>query len=198
METDKYKTISAKSEGIYKEKGSKFLAFAYPVSNLEQIKAILEQINKDYFDARHRCYAYRLGPETYRLNDDGEPSGTAGKPIYGQLLSNELTNILVVVVRYFGGILLGTSGLIVAYKSATLDAINNAEIIEKFYEKTLKISFEYLQMNDIMKILKDSDAKIISQNFELSCQIIFTIRTTQALSISEKLSKFGTLEEILS
>ncbi|OFX54518.1 MAG: YigZ family protein, partial [Bacteroidetes bacterium GWA2_30_7] len=150
---DTYLTIESQSEGLFKDKGSKFIAFAIPVCNEDEIKQHLESIRKKYYDARHHCYAYRLGLEgnIYRTNDDGEPSNTAGKPIYGQILSNELTNVLIIVVRYFGGILLGTGGLINAYKSASANAIANAKIIKKTEDTLLKIIFDYTITNDVMK-----------------------------------------------
>ena len=168
-----YKTINYSSEGIYKEKGSKFLSFAIPVTNIDEIKQILEKYRKDYYDARHVCYAYMLGDEhdIYRANDDGEPSGTAGRPILGQINSFELTNILVIVIRYFGGILLGTGGLITAYKEAAADAIKRAEIIEKTVKSEIIIRFEYPLLNDVMRIIKELDAQIITQQFETECLI---------------------------
>ena len=168
-----YKTINYSSEGIYKEKGSKFLSFAIPVTNIDEIKQILEKYRKDYYDARHVCYAYMLGDEhdIYRANDDGEPSGTAGRPILGQINSFELTNILVIVIRYFGGILLGTGGLITAYKVAAADAIKRAEIIEKTVKSEIIIRFEYPLLNDVMRIIKELDAQIITQQFETECLI---------------------------
>ena len=168
-----YKTINYTSEGIYKEKGSKFLSFAIPVTNIDEIKQILEKYRKDYYDARHVCYAYMLGDEhdIYRANDDGEPSGTAGRPILGQINSFELTNILVIVIRYFGGILLGTGGLITAYKEAAADAIKRAEIIEKTVKSEIIIRFEYPLLNDVMRIIKELDAQIITQQFETECLI---------------------------
>lgn len=188
---DTYKTISALSEGIYKEKGSKFISFAFPVNNVEEVKEIVKEFQKKYFDARHVCYAYMIGQEreTFRANDDGEPSGTAGRPILGQINSHNLTNILVIVVRYFGGVLLGTGGLVVAYKEATLDAINNAEIIEKVVEESISIQFGYLQMNEIMKILKDSTAQITNQKFDNDCSIILSIRKQEYEALKSKLGK---------
>ncbi len=165
---EKYKTIEAQAEGLYKEKGSKFLSFAIPVRNVEEVKAILETYRKDYYDARHVCYAYMLGAdrEEFRANDDGEPSGTAGRPILGQINSFGLTNILVIVVRYFGGILLGTGGLIVAYKEATQDALNNASIVERDVMLYKELRFTYEKMNDVMKTLKAIEAKILEQGYE--------------------------------
>lgn len=172
-----YKTIATTAEGIYKDKGSKFLAFAFPIETVEEAKNIIEQYRKQYYDARHVCYAYMLGAdrEQYRQNDDGEPSGTAGRPIIGQINSYELTDILVIVVRYFGGILLGTSGLIVAYRSATQDALMNAAIIEKTVLKREEIHFTYEQMSGVMRKLKERNARIIEQHFESDCSIVYEI-----------------------
>ncbi len=183
-----YKTISAPSEGIYKEKGSKFLAFAYPVTHVDEVKEHIKTFKKDYFDARHICYAYMLGAERkeFRAVDDGEPSGTAGKPILGQINSKNLTNILVVVVRYFGGVLLGTGGLTTAYKEATIDALCNATIIDKNIEWDIDITFNYLQMNDVMKIIKDTNATIIQQQFDNVCLIKLRIEN---INFEETLSK---------
>ena len=183
-----YKTISAPSEGIYKEKGSKFLAFAYPVTHVDEVKEHIKTFKKDYFDARHICYAYMLGAERkeFRAVDDGEPSGTAGKPILGQINSKNLTNILVVVVRYFGGVLLGTGGLTTAYKEATIDTLCNTTIIDKNIEWDIDITFNYLQMNDVMKIIKDINATIIQQQFDNVCLIKLRIEN---INFDETLSK---------
>ena len=171
------KTISSPSQGIYKEKGSKFLSFAIPVQDVDEIKEILVNYRKEYYDARHVCYAYMLGEERnkFRANDDGEPSGTAGKPILGQINSFELTDILIIVVRYFGGILLGTGGLVTAYKEAAADAINNAEIIEKTIEFPLSIHFPYELMSEISRIIKEFDLTISQQKFEMDCEMMFSI-----------------------
>ena len=157
MFDDTYRTITAPAEGLYKEKGSKFLAFAHPVATVEEVKVVLDELRKTYFDARHHCYAYILGPrkDAYRVNDDGEPSGTGGRPIHGQLLSADLTNTLVVVVRYFGGVLLGASGLANAYKTAARDAIAHATIVERTIDIRYRLAFEYALMNDVMRVLKD-------------------------------------------
>ena len=183
MFDDTYRTIAAPSEGLYKEKGSKFLAFAYPVHNLEEVKAHLEQLRKDYFDARHHCYAYILGPrkDAFRANDDGEPSGTGGRPIHGQLLSADLTDTLIVVVRYFGGILLGASGLANAYKTAARDAIDHATIIEKTIDARYRLAFEYVTMNDVMRILKDYDLKPEYPQYDMDCSLEVSVR--QSLSV---------------
>lgn len=183
MFDDTYKTLAAPSEGLYKEKGSKFLAFAYPVHNLEEIKAHLEQLRKDYFDARHHCYAYILGPrkDAFRANDDGEPSGTGGRPIHGQLLSADLTDTLIVVVRYFGGILLGASGLANAYKAAARDAIAHATIVERTIDVRYRLHFEYPLMNDVMRLLKEYDLQPQKQDFTLDCRLEVSVR--QSLSV---------------
>ena len=188
--SDTYLSIAAPSKGIYKELGSKFLAFAYPVETETAAKQILDEVRKEYFDARHHCYAWRLGltGEPFRMNDDGEPSSTAGRPILGQLLSNELSDILVVVVRYFGGTKLGVPGLIRAYKSATQDAIANAEIIEKVAGETLTVTFDYLQMNDVMKVLKDMDITPLSQQFDLRCTLTARVRLTRVEEFRKQLA----------
>lgn len=176
--TDCYKSIAAPSRGLYKDKGSKFLSFAYPVSSEAQIKDIVASLKKEYFDARHHCYAYRLGlsGDRWRANDDGEPSSTAGRPILGQILSAELSDILIVVVRYFGGILLGTSGLTAAYKTAAADAIANSAIIEKTASELFEIRFDYLQMNDVMKAIKELQIVPMEQIFDEKCLIVAPVR----------------------
>ena len=186
---DSFKTISSLSEGIYKEKGSKFLSFAIPVKDLAEIKPILDNYRKEYYDARHVCYAYMLGAERneFRANDDGEPSGTAGRPILGQINSFELTNILVIVVRYFGGILLGTGGLITAYKEAAADAIRQAQIVDITVKNELIVRFDYVLMNDVMRIIKEYDAQIITQQFETACMIQISIPAKPAGAIQAKL-----------
>ena len=183
MFDDTYRTIAAPAEGLYKEKGSKFLSFAYPVRTTDEVKAHLEALRKDYFDARHHCYAYVLGPnkDAWRANDDGEPSGTGGRPIYGQLLSADLTDTLIVVVRYFGGILLGASGLANAYKTAARDAIDHAQVIEKTIDVRYRLHFEYALMNDVMRIIKDFDLKPENQHFDLDCTLELSVR--QSLSV---------------
>ena len=179
--SDTYRSIAAPAKGIYKELGSKFLAFAYPVETEEEAKNLLAAVRKEYFDARHHCFAWRLGltGEPYRLSDDGEPSSTAGRPIHGQLLSTGLSDILVVVVRYFGGVKLGVPGLIRAYKTATQDAIANATIIEKIAGEHFTLKFGYLQMNDVMKVLKDMGLTPIRQAFDLDCTLEVRVRLTQ-------------------
>lgn len=188
---DTYKTISEPSEGLFKDKGSKFISFAYPVTSEDEIREIVQSIKKEHHSARHHCYAWRLGHEKlqFRANDDGEPSSTAGKPILGQIQSFDLTNILIVIVRYFGGTLLGVSGLINAYRNAALDAINQAEIIERLVEKHLVIEFEYGAMNEVMKIFKDEKLPQIDPQFDLKCRIETQIRLSDLSRIEEGLKK---------
>ncbi|MDD5185392.1 MAG: YigZ family protein [Paludibacter sp.] len=191
--TDTYKTITNIAEGIYKEKGSKFLSFAIPVHNPDEVKELIKSYKKEYYDARHVCYAYTLGAERneWRANDDGEPSGTAGRPIHGQINSRELTNVMVIVVRYFGGILLGTGGLTTAYKEAAADALNHAEIVEKTVDEIIDISFNYLLINDVMSIIKDSNARILHQTFDNKCDMQLSIRKQDAPLLSSKLLKIN-------
>ena len=192
---DSYKTISEKKvgEGYITEKRSKFLAFAHHVDTVDEVKEIVAAYRKKYFDARHVCWAYMLGPERtdFRANDDGEPSSTAGKPILGQINSNELTNILVVVIRYFGGVLLGTSGLIVAYKTAASEAIADALLETRLIEEAINYSFTYPMMNDVMRIVKDMQPRIVSQTFDNTCEIRLAIRKSQAETLKAKLSKLS-------
>ena len=191
MFEDTYKTIRYASQGVYKEKGSKFLAFAYPIATEAEAKAHLEELRKQYFDARHHCYAYILGADkaAYRINDDGEPSSTAGKPIYGQLLSHDLTNIIIVVVRYFGGIKLGVPGLINAYRTAAKDAIDNAIIIEKNITEVYNLQFTYEQMNSVVKILKDEELPQCNQKFELDCSLDFSVRQSASTRVCDEILK---------
>ncbi len=188
--SDCFKSISELSTGLFKDNGSKFLAFAYPVTTEEQIKEIVQGLKKEYYDARHHCYAYRLGHTgaTWRMNDDGEPSSTAGRPIYGQILSAELSDILVVVVRYFGGIKLGIPGLIRAYKTSTADALANAEIIEKIASKMYRIHFGYMSMNNVMKVLKDMGLEQKNQKFDMECSIDTTVRLSAVNTFTERMS----------
>lgn len=196
MFDDTYRTLAGPSEGIYKEKGSKFLAFAYPVSTLDQVKAHLDQLRKDYFDARHHCYAYILGPrkDAFRANDDGEPSGTGGRPIHGQLLSADLTDTLIVVVRYFGGVLLGASGLANAYKTAARDAIDHATIIEKTIDARYRLRFKYEAMNDVMRLLKDFDLKPMGQQFDLECSLEVLVRQSLSVRLYDALRDLRTVD----
>ena len=186
---DLYKTIKEKAEGTYSEKRSKFLAFAIPVSTVDEVKQLVADYQKKYYDARHVCYAYMLGAERteFRANDNGEPSGTAGKPILGQINSNELTNILIIVVRYFGGIKLGTSGLIVAYRMAAAEAISAAEIVERTVDEDVTFMFEYPLMNEVMKVVKDLEPEIISQQFDMDCQMTLRIRKGDMGRLKERL-----------
>ena len=191
--TDEYRTISGTSEGYYTEKRSKFLAFAHHVDDVTEVKDIVAGYRKKYYDARHVCYAYMLGAERleFRANDDGEPSSTAGKPILGQINSNELTNILIVVVRYYGGVNLGTSGLIVAYREAASDAIAHATIETRQVEVIVRYSFAYPQMNDVMRIVKDMNPRIVSQTYDNTCEIVLSIRKSEAEQLKAKLSKLS-------
>ena len=191
--TDEFKTIVTTSEGFYSEKRSKFLAFAHHVETVEEVKEIIAQYRKKYYDARHVCYAYMLGPEReeFRANDDGEPSSTAGKPILGQINSNELTDILVVVVRYYGGVNLGTSGLIIAYREVTADAIAHAEVVTRQVEELVTYSFAYPLMNDVMRIVKDMNPRIVSQTYDNTCQICLSIRKSEAEQLKSRLAKLS-------
>ena len=194
--TDQYKTIKSTSEGLFKDKGSKFLAFAYPFEDENELKKYIEPLRKEHFKAVHFCYAYRLGMDKtqFRINDDGEPSGSAGRPILNVLLSKEITNILIIVVRYWGGTLLGVPGLINAYKSVTEEALKAAEIIEKTVNEVHQITFAYVQMNDVMKVVKDFDLKIKNQQFDNQC--IMEIEFRQSIT-SQVLGRFDKIEEIL-
>ena len=191
--TDEYRTLKTGGEGYYTDKRSKFLAFAHHVSTVEAIKDILARYRKKYFDARHVCYAYMLGPERtdFRANDDGEPSSTAGKPILGQINSNELTDILIVVVRYYGGVNLGTSGLIVAYREAAADAIAHSEIETRQVEEIITYNFPYPMMNDVMRIVKDMQPRIVSQTYDNTCEIRLSIRKSEADQLRNRLQKLS-------
>ena len=191
--TDEYRTIKTEGEGYYTEKRSKLLAFAHHVTSTDEIKDILARYRKKYYDARHVCYAYMLGPERteFRANDDGEPSSTAGKPILGQINSNELTDILIVVVRYYGGVNLGTSGLIVAYREAAADAIAHSEIETRQVEELVTYSFAYPMMNDVMRIVKEMQPRIVSQTYENTCEIQLSIRKSEAEELRNRLAKLS-------
>ena len=188
-----YKTIAEAVEVNMRERSSKVLSFIYPVQNEEQIKEALDALHKRYFDATHHCYAWRLGPrgEQFRANDDGEPSGTAGKPILGQMLSHEITDCLIVVVRYFGGTKLGVPGLIAAYKEAAANAIEAANVIEKTVDRHLQIDFPYLVMNDVMRVIKEEQPRITGQEFDNLCTMHLTMREGRAEILIEKLKKAG-------
>ena len=192
---DSYRTIKFLSEGTYSEKRSKFLAFAIPVRSVDEVKQIVAEYQKKYYDARHVCYAYMLGAERkeFRANDNGEPSGTAGKPILGQINSKELTDILIIVVRYFGGVKLGTSGLIVAYRLAAAEAIAAAEIIEKTVDEDITFFFEYPFMNDVMRIVKEEEPQIVSQGFDNDCTMTLRIRKDSMPRRKARLEKVSSL-----
>ncbi len=192
--TDEYKTITKTvGEGYYTEKRSKFLAFAHHVTNVDEVKEVVAEYRKKYYDARHVCYAYMLGAERteFRANDDGEPSSTAGKPILGQINSNELTDILIVVVRYYGGVNLGTSGLIVAYREAAADAIAHATIEQRQVEEEVVYDFPYVMMNQVMKVVKDMNPRIIAQMYDNTCQIRLGIRKSLAEQLRSRLEKLS-------
>ena len=192
--TDQYKTISDKiGEGYYTDKRSKFLAFAHHVTTTDEIKALLAQYRKKYYDARHVCYAYMLGAERteFRANDDGEPSSTAGKPILGQINSNELSDILIVVVRYYGGVNLGTSGLIVAYREAAADAIAHCEITMQQVEEIVEYDFPYVMMNDVMRIIKEMSPRIVAMNYDTNCSVKLSIRQSEAQQLRDKLAQLS-------
>ena len=190
--TDTYKTITKKSKGYFKDKGSKFFALAFPVQNENEIKEILTRLKKEHHSARHHCYAWRLGAEniTFRANDDGEPSSSAGKPILGQLISFNVTNVLIVVVRYFGGTLLGVSGLINAYRTAATEALRNAILEEKLIERTFSLEFTYNELNPVMQIIKNENLKIIKTQFEAECKLWFSVRKSEVEKI------FGMFNEL--
>lgn len=193
---DTYKTVNEPCEGIYRDRGSKFIANIYPVRSEGEVKDLLLKLQSLHPKARHYCWALRLSPDrsVFRVNDDGEPSGTAGKPILNTLLSFDVTNILAVVVRYFGGTLLGVPGLINAYKSATIDALENASIVERTVNSTYRITFGYLRMNDVMKIIKDEDLKIYNQEFDVGCRLDVDIRQSSLNAIIAKLEKIEGLK----
>lgn len=196
--TDEYFTIKDNiSEGFYSEKRSKFLAFAFHVTTEEEIKEIVSEYRKKYYDARHVCWAYMLGAQRteFRANDDGEPSSTAGKPILGQINKNELTDILIIVVRYYGGVNLGTSGLIVAYRTAAAEAIANAEVIKLYDEEVVTYDFPYVMMNDVMKIIKDMSPRIVNQTYDNTCEIQLSIRRSQAPLLKSRLEKLSFKDE---
>lgn len=198
MFDDSYKTIAKPAKGSYSEKRSKFLAYAFPVQNEQEVKQRLAEIQKKHWDARHHCYAYILGPhkDAYRLNDNGEPSGTAGRPIYGQLLSKDLTNTLVIVVRYFGGIKLGVSGLQNAYKVAAREALDAAVIEERTIQETFRVTFEYVKMNDIMQILKDPNVQVLDRQSYMQCIYTISVRQREADRITEALRKIPMTEVV--
>ena len=179
---DTYQMPTNTSEGLYKEKGSKFIAYAFPVFSEEDVKERLEEIRKKEYAARHHCYAYTLHPDksAWRANDDSEPANTAGKPILGQIQSKDLTNILIVVVRYFGGVKLGVGGLITAYRAAAADALENISIEKRFVKEIYEVAFQYPQMNEVMRLVKDKSLEVVNQDFQIDCKLIFAIRKSQA------------------
>ena len=179
---DTYHMPTNTSEGIYKEKGSKFIGYAFPVFSEEDVKERLEEVRKKEYAARHHCYAYTLHPDksAWRANDDGEPANTAGKPILGQIQSKDLTNILIVVVRYFGGVKLGVGGLITAYRAAAADALENISIEKRFVKEIYEVAFQYPQMNEVMRLVKDKSLELVNQDFQIDCKLIFAIRKSQA------------------
>lgn len=193
--SDEYKTISQTAQGSFRDKGSKFLSFVIPTATEQEVKQQLEALRKQYYDATHHCYAYILGfdKSAYRVNDDGEPSGTAGRPIYGQLLSADLTNTLIVVVRYYGGTNLGVPGLIHAYKTAAIDAINNATVLTKIVKETYEIEYPYEAMNDVMKIIKDETLEVINNEFGMKCVIRLAIRHSDVERVTGKFCKVNQL-----
>ncbi len=194
MADDTYKTISAAVDSCYTEKRSRFIAYAVPVRTVEEVKEQVDKFKKQYYDARHVCWAYMLGPEriTFRSNDDGEPSGTAGKPILGQINSLGLTDLLVVVVRYFGGIKLGTGGLIVAYKTAAAEVLSIADIEERTVDEVVTVQFEYPFMNGIMRIIKEDNPEVLSQSFDMNCEMTLRIRKSEADKLRNRLLKVDT------
>lgn len=195
---DQYRSIAAPSEGLFKDNGSRFIALAYPVETEEEIKSIVAGLRKEYHDARHHCYAYRLGykGDLWRASDDGEPSGSAGRPILGQIDSVGLSDILVVVVRYFGGIKLGIPGLIRAYKTSTADALSSAQIVDKIASRHFRLQFEYLSMNAVMKVLKDMDLPQKAQNFGESCSLETSVRLASVEDFIQRIGNTAKLEEI--
>lgn len=197
---DTYLTIAAPAETIYKEKSSKFLTYAWPVTDAEQVKELLEGLRKRYYDATHHCYAYRIGyyGDQFRANDDGEPSGTAGKPILGQLVSRDVTNCLVVVVRYFGGTKLGVSGLIDAYKSSTALVLDEAEIVERTIDREITITFPYASIGDVMKVIKEEKPKVREQIFDNTCRIELSVRLSREASLMGKLKDISGISIIIN
>ncbi|MBO5581451.1 MAG: YigZ family protein [Bacteroidales bacterium] len=195
---DAYRSIAARSEGLFKDNGSRFIALAYPVETEEEVREIVASLKKEYHDARHHCYAYRLGykGDRFRANDDGEPSGSAGRPILGQIDSMGLSDVLVVVVRYFGGIKLGIPGLIRAYKTSTADALGQAEIIEKVAGKRFRLTFDYLSMNGVMKVLKDLGLTPVGQDFGLQCSLEVRVRLALEEDFRNRLTDLAILEDI--
>lgn len=187
---DSYKSIAGHSEGLFKDNGSRFIAHAYPVETEEEVRSIVSALRKEYYDARHHCYAYRLGykGDVFRASDDGEPAGSSGRPILGQIDSNGLSDVLVVVVRYFGGIKLGIPGLIRAYKTSTADAISNANIVEKIASRRFRVVFGYMSMNSVMKVMKDLNLSQSNQQFDMECSLQTVVRLTLVDSFLERMA----------
>ena len=196
---DAYKSIAAPAQGLFKDNGSRFIAFAYPVETEEQVKERVQALRKEYHDARHHCFAYRLGykGDVWRASDDGEPSGSAGRPILGQIDSLGLSDVLVVVVRYFGGIKLGIPGLIRAYKTSTADAIASVQIIEKIAARSFRVNFDYLSMNAVMKVLKDLDLQPSAQDFGEQCSLQVRVRLSLIETFTDKMQSVATIEPLL-
>jgi len=193
--SDEYKTLAEPAKGTFRDKGSRFLAFAFPVAGEQEVKKQLEALRKQYYDATHHCYAYVLGfdKSAYRINDDGEPAGTAGRPIYGQILSADLTNVLIVVIRYYGGTKLGVPGLINAYKTASYDALQNASIAHRIVKELYRIEYPYELMNDVMKIIKEENLEVINNEFGMKCVIRLAVRHSEAARVSTRFSKLNQL-----
>jgi len=198
LESDTFLTIASESSGVYRDKGSKFLAFAYPVSSEEEVKEKVDFLRRKYFDARHHCYAYRLGADgsRYRANDDGEPANSAGKPILGQLVARGVTNVLVVVVRYFGGVLLGVGGLVQAYKQAAADALANAGIVTDAVTESYQLTFAYPEMNRVLKVVKDMNIECFGQNFKLNCALNVKVRKSKVEEMKKRLEAVESLNII--
>ena len=200
MIRDSYKSIASRADGLFKDNGSRFIAQAYPVESEEEVREIVAALRKEYHDARHHCYAYRLGylGDRFRANDDGEPSGSAGRPILGQIDAAGLSDVLVVVVRYFGGIKLGIPGLIRAYKTSTADALSQAQVVEKVAGKSFRLRFGYLAMNPVMKVLKDMDIPAKDQEFGMDCALTVRVRLSLEAAFRERILQVDTcnLEEI--
>lgn len=190
---DSFRSIAAPAQGLFKDNGSRFIALAFPVETEGEIKGIVDILKKEYHDARHHCYAYRLGykGEVFRANDDGEPSGSAGRPILGQIDANMLSDVLIVVVRYFGGIKLGIPGLIRAYRTSSADAIASAEIIEKVASKRFRLDFGYMAMNDVMKVMKDMSLEMSGQDFGMTCTLETSVRLSREAAFRERIGKIG-------
>lgn len=191
MFEDEYRTIGTRSGAVYKDRGSRFIAIALPARTEEEVKQHLEDLRKEYHDARHHCYAWVLGFDrsAYRINDDGEPSGTAGRPIHGQIQSFDLTNVLVVVVRYFGGTKLGVPGLIRAYKTASMEALRQAAIVSHTVKDVYRLTYDYPLMNEVMRIIKDDGLEVVEQDFQLSCNLVFMVRKSESNRCYDRFSK---------